>query len=142
MKTHYTPKKEKYHIGFEYEFSEENGETWNNAVIKEGTQIDDIHREYRDCRVYQLRVKHLDTKDIKDEDWKDATQTKNALVFHNGERLLIFYLKTRRICITHKVGGLKEVGKEEPLNNLFSGTINNKSELKRVLTQIGIKQTK
>jgi len=142
-KKYYTPKIEEFHVGFEYEQGMEfkNKISWSKQkwLITSWGDKDGLQHVINTKRV---RVKHLDREDIGNEGWKGDSQFlsfKNAICFHNGERLLIFRPKTGGVCITARIVGLEEVGKEAPLNNLFNGTINNKSELRKILIQTGVK---
>ena len=136
MSKYYTPKIEEFHVGFEYMLPQ--GDV---ITVKETTDLFSI-AEYLDLNT-GIKVKYLDGHDIKSLGFKynqfysrgfygytDTNQ--NLMIAHqfidNPEDVIkITILKNNRTC--HLGGSLWEP--------IFVGTIKNKSELKRILKQIG-----
>lgn len=122
MEKYYTPTIEEFHVGFEYEISNSES-TWNKRTIRHGADIDEI----RHNRIYPIRVKYLDQQDIEAEGWiKQYTSADGTEGFSvSGYKLEI---KRTRVTIY-------------PLNktSMFVGEIRNRSELHRIMRQIGIK---
>lgn len=132
---YYTPEISEFHVGFEYEFNsivpDENN--WQKAIIKDGTQIDDIHRKYKNGnRVYALRVKHLDREDIESLGFVFENSSNEREIFERYRftgGYLEFWYNYNSLFINsdaHKNRGS------------FTGTIKNKSELKKLMVQLGI----
>jgi len=117
---YYTPTPEEFHIGFEYEnklvdgYWQWHGET-EKVVFTKGTNLEGII-DYPNL----VRVKHLDREDIESFGF---IKRKNDYLLQGRCSLMI---SNSKITITKNSG------------ILFWGTIKNKSELKRILTQIGV----
>lgn len=137
----YKPHKDDLAIGMEYEFLQTDAPEygWTPSVIKCGTQIDDITRTNKDdSSVYEIRVKHLDEFDAQDLGWNLVHNAggENEIKIHSylnmvkGDKMwnLIIIYPSRKCEIqdsfTHRM--------------MFNGTIENKCELKKVMTQLGI----
>ena len=138
---YYTPEISEFHIGFEYEFNsivpDEND--WQKAIIKDGTQIDDIHREYKNGnRVYALRAKHLDREDIETLDWecKLFYQSYNSGEFIINNKYILIFNLIDSFCIIKHINFPDHV--EKNIISIFQGTMKNKSELKKLMVQLGI----
>lgn len=131
---YYTPSIEEFHVGFEYEFRSTNDQTepWQKSVIDDGTQIDDITRQIIGGRkVYELRVKYLDREDIE------------SLGFVKGDgpwwnRPDGYQLSYGDSMVHTHAMITKSTTPDGELDYYFRGFIRNKSELKRILTQVGI----
>ena len=143
---YYTPTLEEFHVGFEYEYKELG--IWNKEVI----DILDIisgnsgMNEYVEngidfviekLKSNEIRVKHLDREDI--ENWFNVDITLD----HQKENLIIFETDYGSVLNEYcKISYNKNIhiASIENCNEdiLFQGKIKNKSELKRILTQIGV----
>jgi len=147
---YYTPSIEEFHIGFEFEALHQGGQMLAGVEstkewIKEKCDADWFlqlldryeHEAEEIPNIY--RVKCLDHQDIIECGWKDPTENKGRIFYHNGANLLVTYSNSRGIEITGPIGGLSKVGEESLVNNWFSGNIKNKTELKQVMKMIGIK---
>jgi hypothetical protein len=113
---YYTPEIEEFHVGFEYE--NYYNDIWHSKEFGESA---DTLRHLTD---YPNRVKHLDREDI--ESLGGVHDTGDCYDF--GERWMVSWF-------SHD--GRVEIYDEENENG-FSGTIKNKSELKKLLKQLGI----
>lgn len=132
---YYTPTIEEFHVGFEYEIyiisHPRNGKAslWIPIKIQEE---DDLITDHNTLSLQGnidgkfCRVKHLDREDIESLGWKQEIKTRNDLYFFDR-----YFLNFKdEITITDSyVLGTKE---------LFNGKIKNKSELKKLMNQIGI----
>lgn len=134
---YYTPTIESFHVGFEYEFSVEDG-VWTKASIKDGTQIDDIHVIFRDIPAYKLRVKHLCREDIESLDWEYVP------FIPQGEQGDRWYDEHVKGSFNMTSGGVEpnevvifKYKEEYHRAVFFKGTVNNKSELVKILKMIG-----
>ena len=124
---YYTPEIEEFHVGFEYYFNDigTDGENLYNenrkAVIKDGTQIDDITRLQDGKPVYNLFVKYLDRQDIEELGWEVTEDFGYRFYTLNGYSLHFYPNEERNIGI---------------LLNKFK--IKNKSELKKLMKMLNI----
>jgi hypothetical protein len=122
---YYQPTIEEFHVGFEYEAMMIHEDRFLKHIVEELNHITGFSPPT------ELRVKHLDQEDIESFGWVhdenecyyDGNWGDIALYHSDGER------KVRIVAYPHS-----------PIKSsiLFNGTIRNKSELKRVLTQIGV----
>ena len=133
---YYTPTIEEFHIGFEYEWLNEN-----NKWIKEVTPIE-ISKKGFEEQTYGLRVKYLDKEDIESLGFKykgkaiDLFFNKEGLSlrddgYHINNIKLQYGLHDKRLKIIFCF-----ISGEE--NTMFEGIINNKSEFKRLMKQLKI----
>lgn len=142
-KKYYTPSIKEFHIGFEYEWLKENGEWKKESSPKEIT-IKDFEKQK-----YGLRIKYLDKQDIEELGWKFSKTNKIKNWYLGSEEwfnrtipsnpsgrywsLCLHHdpeLKTIKITANTNYGEIDEV--------FFEGLIKNKSELKRLMNQIGV----
>jgi hypothetical protein len=134
---YYTPEIEEFHVGFEYEEldpdyqGQSDGKQWKpRKLSKEGLIDTLIHWKH----IWDLvRVKYLDREDIESLGFELLKEDVNgkAFIHKDNDELQIWWSindiididngQTYEDCITY-----------------FKGTIKNKSELKRILKQIGI----
>lgn len=128
---YYTPTIEEFHIGFEYEFTDSPTNTdWTKAVVRDGAQIDDITRKYKGESVYSLRAKYLDREDIESLGWKDI----GSLWF---EGFGLYQLRKWKDDLVFLYNTRHEAA-EGKAEQIFAGVIKNKSELKKMMQQLGI----
>ena len=138
---YYTPEIEEFHVGFEYEafhnkewFFAEGADHWVKCKVNFGTDILTISYTVNHGFV---RVKCLDKSDIESLGWEykedRGMSEANGLMFVKPQKAfaqgfykLRFWKNTNRFSI------------EAVQGTLFSGTIKNKSELKKLLKQLGI----
>lgn len=122
---YYTPEIEEFHVGFEYEYN--IGQLWQEEIFNRGVGFAP-NPTVEDCR-----VKYLDREDIESlgfkridpcrKDWEMYNVGDYAIRIKDGEdRFLRIFKFSQRYVMGEA---------------LFKGIIKNKSELKRVLKQIG-----
>ena len=137
---YYRPDITEFHIGFEYEIYNDDDNVWEKKVfpndfICTGTDEEPDLVELFYSNLKEARVKYLDRGDVESLGLKFVKQypALNELVFiieFKDEAFELSYdLDTHYLRIAYDSEG--DV-------TLFAGTINNKSELKRLLKQIGI----
>jgi hypothetical protein len=128
---YYTPNIEEFHVGFEYE-SLYNDNWEKNTITKQVvSSFDDL---IDDFNYYSVRVKYLDSSDIEDLGFIDAEEITPLFpgykcYFNNKLGLRLYFGSNQKVIL------------RRPLSDgiiLFRGTVKNKSELKKVLTQIGV----
>ena len=135
---YYTPEIEEFHVGFEFEFYDEDDKDWTVTVIKNQTDL---------CNWTGLeinkRVKYLDKEDIESLGWKfnrahleGETQLKfykdnKCLYYREGEHQIGVFTINPSKCEYYSKHGVDPC----MINTV---TIKNKSELKRLLKQLGI----
>lgn len=150
---YYQPELEEFHVGFEYEIFEDwdiqPEKTWHSQIY--GSHgINPENMGYVSPNVLKdIRVKYLDEQDIKDLGWELQGETPSPYTgkplktfkitkqvgFNTGSDYYLETTDSNKIMITifeySSYGG----GKEE-----MSFTIKNKSELKKLMKQLGIIQ--
>lgn len=137
---YYTPKIEEFHIGFEIQLQNIENVQWGNYTIMVSDNITSLYNENIDW----IRVKYLNREDIEYLGWKfieahkqfPSDYFKPNMKFNNNysdnnlDELEILTDYTRHtICVKFK-GAFGKV--------LFEGFCKNKSELSRLMVQIGI----
>jgi hypothetical protein len=134
---YYTPEIEEFHVGFEYETLEpirdNSGRTsWNKWTIKNApTRLAGIHNIYFEGKEEKIRVKHLDREDIESLGFEHY----NGLIYRKAgtpyELIINFKRKVKdSITIRELIG--------DKWFELVVFPARNKSELRRILKQIGI----
>lgn len=149
---YYTPELEEFHIGFEYEILEDwdtypEPTWWPQVYGTNGNSPENIGYVDKNTLV-DIRVKYLDEQDIKDLGWEFHSTNKMVTWFKGKEEwfgktipcsplykywdyLLKFDPKYSSVQIECKTSnGDSEI--------FFEGIIKNKSELKRLMKQLGI----
>jgi len=139
---YYVPTIEEFHVGFEFEVLIEN--SWVRFVCDKYFCLTNIFTDYSESfSVYEkiknnkCRVKYLDREDIESLGFELDQCTKDGCVFYKGN-----LMTKEEWCLTFG-------GKTNPKNylsitsmknnpNSFTGVVKNKSELKRILKQLGI----
>ena len=134
MSKYYTPDREEFHVGFEYQSLwglEGINEEWHDEVYSEKDCVNNL------CGT--LRVKHLDREDIES---LGGVKIKDV---HNGkhpsydcfsferpkyEWFVVMFNYTDNWCTIHMENHTEDIR--------FYGAIKNKSELKKVLKMLGI----
>lgn len=159
---YYTPDISEFHVGFEYESYEmyytivDEWDTgtlmWVKRTVLDINQEQFTGEGHKFKAIYHvsvnnlyepnvewnknIRVKYLDREDIESLEWVKI-QKKRASHFwdyyeKNGYEISIHKEKPTSISIDNG-------GDHEYLNTYFDGVIKNKSELKKIMQQIGIK---
>ena len=124
---YYTPEIEEFHVGFEFEFEDEDGGGWTKTIIEDQPSL---------CNwtgmLIDYRVKHLDREDI--ESLSKGKTNRGLFILKNSE-----FDHRRILCMTecnHVIIGNASKGKD--YEQLFVGIVKNKSEFKRLLKQLDI----
>jgi len=123
---YYTPELNEFYVGFEYESFNEEYKIWekkvfpNDYICTESEDSPDLVELFYSS-LKDTRVKYLNREDIKD-------------LGFSHYKMNIF--KKSDITILHQNNNRLEIFNES--DTLFSGRIKNKSELKKLLKQLGI----
>lgn len=135
---YYTPELEEFHNGFEFEVlgdTQWQKETFGSSYLRA--------EDY--CSDYKTRVKHLDQEDIESLGFKRSNLEKS--IYLSSSKIKLYpHLESYTIGINFNQGINTHcliffVPDEHNIPagvNLFVGQIKNKSELKRILKQLGI----
>lgn len=128
---YYTPFLNEFHDQFEYE---ELDLVWKKKVF-DFRDLEIIHDELLEGK---LRVKHLDREDIETLDWecKLFDQSYNSGEFIINNKYILIFNLIDSFCIIKHINFPDHV--EKNIISIFQGTIKNKSELKKLMVQLGI----
>lgn len=139
---YYTPALSEFHVGFEYELytdwdNRENTLEWRN-VIFDGSEFDPEQSFvylFDDKGIKRTRVKHLDSEDLEDLEFAYYKKGffKSTNVYKNDSGIEVWLMDNYFVNIY--LGFSKE-------SKVFSGQLQNKSELKQVLNMIGVEYEK
>ncbi len=140
MSKYYTPTIEEFHVGFEFEYlTLEYGETsWRQEVFCDKYSAVSSKSSLEVVMKRGCRVKHLDQEDIESlgiGNWTDSHGYWRGFKTKNENQYYVFHHNVDRVqswCVVEIVD--KDTEKRRVL---FTGTIKNKSELKKVLKMIG-----
>jgi len=115
---YYTPEIEEFHVGFEYRLKGEE----NIRILSSNCTVDTELSE----------VKYLDKEDIESLGW--AGQKANSVYFKKGKYRLVHWMDkpVRLVTIIEEYTGGEEI-------ILRKAMVKNKSELKKLLKQLGVK---
>ena len=141
---YYTPEIEEFHVGFEFEI-EDLGDDGRTRVWRPQVFDGEETRTYfiEELRNDEMRVKYLDKEDIESLGWKfnrahleGETQLKfykdnKCLYYREGEHQIGVFTINPSKCEYYSKHGVDPC----MINTV---TIKNKSELKRLLKQLGI----
>jgi hypothetical protein len=148
MSKYYTPTIEELHVGFEYEIKTTNG-TWVNTKANNLKLIKEIFETFQNK---PIRVKHLDREDIESFgfDFITTKQSKTNDFFMKqiddpryeqsaSIGIGVCYV-SHQVVIEFEIDTTKETKGPWYIdsNAVFAGKIKNRTELKRILTQIGV----
>ena len=132
---YYVPEKEEFCIGFifeELDFDEVESEVFIKKTIEHPDEI------YYVISGITVRVKHLDQEDIESLGWEFVKK-------HPGTECYDFEISDIKLDVDFDAKNKMHVriylSSEDYENelNLFSGTIKNKSELEKLMSQLNIK---
>lgn len=163
---YYIPTIEEFYRGFEYEFNSTTlygsltvGDVagWQKTQFyggsgpeDENSEMEDINQAINGFEDIRVRVKYLDEDDLKSLGWvkyKDVTVVGTELSsfrFILNEMCLwftpynIYNNRTMTVCISEKDKEKSGEGFIVTGPRIFYGTIKNKSELQRLMKQLGI----
>lgn len=127
MKKYYTPSIEEFHVGFEFEF--QHSDYPESGWIEYDTP--ELNWELEDCPfgkkdLSEYRVKYLDKQDIESLGWV-FVWAEDVPSFRKEDVILSWWTNTVKIRINLTTGW-----------QLFDGFVKNKSELKKLMQQLGI----
>jgi len=130
---YYTPSLDEFHVGFEYE-NWVKGRGWTKRIVEVLGRIP-INERISSLVHDDYRVKYLDKEDVESLGF---IQNKNSLYIQKQydiqkgsiDIMLLSDGGRDKSCLYIKHDGLKDI--------VFSGTIKNKSELKKLLHQLQI----
>ena len=126
---YYVPSIEEIYVGFECEYQEPNSKEFENDELSE--------RDVAYLLVYpdKARVKYLDQKDIESLGWLESNSNYGEYNFKLNNYTLIFWSNTTENYTTNIY-----IKQESGLGlHCFKGTIKNKSELVKLMSQLNIK---
>lgn len=137
---YYTPRIEEFHVGFEFE-EEFHAPNWNKLIKPPKDLYEWVHlkldtshsisRITSKIKKSKVRVKYLDQEDIESLGFKFMLDAGVEIWFEEQKEIYSLYLRNRgSVKITKKI-------EEDFIISLFEGKIKNKSELKKILKQIG-----
>lgn len=121
---YYTPKIEEFCVGFEFEF-ETGTEGWKKFQFNKN-RATQLLMNVEDFS-HQFRVKYLDKEDVESLGWECYDGDMQIYNIQIGFDLYGLYLSNYNML---------RITKES--NTLFKGEIKNKSELKKLIQQLGI----
>jgi hypothetical protein len=157
---YYTPEIEEFHVGFEYEVEDfskghKNGVQWVKKTIKSIGRGIEIHEGDYDnlAQIEALddvyvrntyRVKYLDREDIEEvfeyyervDGSRDMYKLFKPIFRDRKDKWITVYHVPQTSWVLMYVGEDKH--EKHDVSNLFTGTIKNKSELKRIMKMIGV----
>lgn len=132
MNKYYTPTIEEFHVGFEYEDKLDDHNFINQIFGEDRDEIYIIEEHLNDNRI---RVKYLDQEDIESLGWLlNENKTKGIL-----ENIDWWFHKNKYQLRWFENNAYNAIFIISPNNlTLFDGAIKNKSELKKLMQQLGI----
>ena len=133
MDKYYTPTKEEFHIGFKYEYVAHSMVYLEEAIWDgKGEGLDFLFKHNA------IQVKYLDREDIESLGFElfDTTK-KDEIYFRSTDNLMTE--QEVRLWVSKAFGYIEinDIKEKTGCEGSFRGTIKNKSELKKVLKQIG-----
>jgi len=147
-KEFYTPNLEEFHVGFEYDAldgfldgtlkstSDYRNSKWNKNIVTNLNDLPFIDRALTGMNAENglkgITVKNLDRDDIEDLGWSLNQSTPDGSKCYKLLDYILYFLpKLKRVC-------LKKFNEEGNTDVLFYGNLKNKSELRKLMQQIGI----
>jgi len=137
-KDFYSPTEEEFHIGFEYFIQIDMWDMYKNRCWSKVT-MDKLDRPTSGAK-----VKYLDREDIESLGWtiQETLYGVDCDTFTNLKSNFMFYNYTLHNCsISLLENAIIEGKNKDYFKTAFSGIINNKSELKKIMKQIEIDDT-
>ena len=143
---YYTPKIEEFCVGFEYaELVTEPvyNERWKFKIKKQVLKNTDIKNTYKlsfieqDIELDRIRVKYLDREDIESLGWRKGWEFDNDEMYileKDGEEDIQLYYNSLTENLELGIGISLYIGNVSSVNIY----IKNKSELKKLMQQLGI----
>ena len=145
---YYTPEIEEFHVGFECEFIGDRRTNWIKCVI-DWMNINFI-TTFRELAENKYRVKYLDREDIEELGWENRSviniwsendEIIDGFSLSAGETdtYVLLYDESTNVLGIYLQRIYNEASGNWSEYIMFSGTIKNKSELKKLMVQLGIK---
>lgn len=141
---YYTPKIEEFHKGFEYQRNEYDDyakdNRWYTTTIDTDWQLVDYIMYLINHGFAQTRVKYLDREDIDSLGWElDIVKIgDNLLPLHRlGNYVITTSQKAYNNSKILDISYITSIGPDK-LSRVFRGTIKNKSELSKLMKQLGL----
>jgi len=136
---YYTPTIEEFHVGFEFEFlNNQNEWIFSNDFSLDfaDDDTDTVSEVERLLEVSKIRVKNLCREDIESENWElDSCVEKECFYIHKSSNLKN---GTIRLVFREKEGSI-EINCDK-FGECFYGILKNKSELQKLMIQLNIKE--
>lgn len=131
---YYIPTIEEFHIGINYQkFNHINGK-WENEILDLNDFITILDEEINDYSEHDIRIKYLDSEDIESLGFEKAVYRLQDCYKYDNYVLHWFERPFVSIdVINHNKGNIIL-----DATQVFRGTIKNKSELKKLLVQLGV----
>lgn len=136
---YYTPEIEEFHVGFCYETRTHTLNDWGEVVFENLGH--DLHEWLdQDIESGDVRVKYLDREDIEELGWENTDYSEKAFTMETRAKQNSDIVITWSITKIFSQYRIEQSANLLPIKNLpcFIGTIKNKSELKRLMKQLGI----
>ena len=138
IEKYYTPTIEEFHVGFEFELAysfTKNGVRQEDLFVEHTIEVNsDLELIQTQIKENLIRVKYLDRKDIESLGFEHDQTTKDGSYFYSGT----FMSKSHWcLCLKNEVTNIDDINNNSGLS--FGGRIKNKSELSKLLKQLGIK---
>jgi len=140
---YYTPSPEEFHLGFVFEAKKgsglindvhyEEGQEWKETVVQQGDFFHTINPEH-------VRVKRLDRDDILELEWKPNVFREVASDTQYTFPRDPFRIIGSPIRLNVLNEWIEITSEYSSIYTIFHGILKNKSELKRVMQQVGIIQ--
>lgn len=149
---YYQPDISEFHIGFEYEVFDEENEVCSNKIFPEdfictGTPTEPDLVELFYSGLKGTRVKYLDRQDIEELGFKNNNEGYEEGLVSRNEFIRIIEEEIISIKTYWNQGGqdrenliriFKGIKYNYPYYEIFRGDIKNKTELKKLLKQLGL----
>lgn len=137
---YYTPDITEFHVGFECEINHRDRDgsgnrTWSKEIIRFSQPYMDFIKYLFEKEKNNIRVKYLDKEDIESLGFKEYVHSYGT-DFRNKTHKIAWWWDNKGI----EIRIITESGIGEKC--VFSGVVKNKSELKKLLEQLNIKNDK
>lgn len=140
MEKYYTPQLIEFHTLFEYEVFVESKNEWSKEIFYLNDSHIKLVKYIETDKLPKIRVKYLDREDI-----DELIDYEKELISFDKDNVYEFNFNKAgmnyRVFHTSndKMISFYEVLDDDKLSCFFRGTIKNKSELQKLLIQLGIK---
>jgi hypothetical protein len=138
---YYTPEIEEFYVGFEYEVYNWGG--WMKQIYEQNSFLQMWGDEYEFEKIEPgyIRVKYLDKEDVESLGWVvelfDLPSGDSRSVYKLGHHVITSWIVYDDNGLTIDISTLPQLNNGS-LNRVFRGKLKNKSELKKLMKQLGI----